>query len=251
MNGSWWDGGAELKVGIVGDIHGNLEALTAVLEALDREEVARIVCVGDIVGYGAQPCECIRLIRERADAVVAGNHDCGGVGKQALDYFNAAARKAIQWTASQLSQEEGWWISNLPLVHKDEDFVLVHASLYEPEEFMYIFNPEDAGPSFERQETCLAFFGHTHWPCTFFDGDPVRHSVQKVVPLEVPGKMLVNVGSVGQPRDSNPEASFVVLDLDSKRVNFRRVGYDIRSAAKKILDAGLPASLAERLFLGY
>jgi predicted phosphodiesterase len=240
-----------LKIGVIGDIHGNLEALTAVIGALDAEHVDDIVCVGDVVGYGANPAECIRMVRGRASAVVAGNHDFGAVGKQALDYFNAAARDAVLWTAKQLSEEDRGWLSNLPLVHRAKDFEMVHASFYQPESFEYIFNPEEAAPSFTYQESNLAFFGHTHWPSMFLGEDPVRHVIQKSVPIAPPGKLLVNVGSVGQPRDSDPAASFVVLDLAKGRVNFKRAPYDIAAAAKKILDAGLPASLAERLFHGY
>lgn len=240
-----------MNIGVIGDIHGNLEALTSVLEALDTEKVDEIVSVGDIVGYGANPVECIALVRDRASTVVAGNHDYGTVGKQPLDYFNAVARRAVHWTATQLSEEDRWWLSNLPLVQEIHGFQLVHASLFQPGEFRYIFNPEEAGPSFARQETQLAFFGHTHCPMSFFDGEPIRHSIQRVVPLEPPGKVLVNVGSVGQPRDSNPAASFAVLDLEKRCVTLKRTEYDIKSAAKKILDAGLPAFLAERLSLGY
>jgi predicted phosphodiesterase len=240
-----------LKIGIIGDIHGNIEALTTVLGALDAEHVDEIVCVGDVVGYGASPGECIRIVRERTTAVVAGNHDFGAVGKQALDYFNAAAREAVLWTAKQLSEEDREWLSGLPLVHRAKEYELVHASFYMPEAFEYIFNPEEAAPSFTYQKSNLAFFGHTHWPSTFLGGDPVRHVIQKSVPIAPPGKLMVNVGSVGQPRDSDPAASFVVLDLEKGRVNFKRTPYDIASAAKKILDAGLAASLAERLFHGY
>ena len=240
-----------MKVGIIGDIHSNLEALTSVLEALDEEPVDEIACVGDIVGYGADPEACLRLVRERASAVVAGNHDYGVVGKQALDYFNPVARRAIHWTAERLSEEDRWWLSNLPLMQEIGQYQLVHASLFQPGEFRYIFNPEEAGPSFAGQKTPLAFFGHTHWQMAFFDGEPVRHSIQRVVPLEPPGKVLINVGSVGQPRDSNPAAGYAVLDLEEERVRLKRVEYDIPTAAKKILDAGLPAFLAERLSLGY
>lgn len=240
-----------MKIGVIGDIHGNLEALTAVLRALEAEHVEDIVCVGDVVGYGADPVECIRTVRERASVVVAGNHDYGAVGKQALDYFNSAAREAVLWTAKRLSEEDRGWLSNLPLVHRVKEYELVHASVFMPEAFEYIFNPEEAAPSFTYQKANLAFFGHTHWPSTFLGGEPVRHSIQKVVPIEPPGKVLINVGSVGQPRDSDPTASFVILDLSKGRVAFKRTPYDIKAAAKKILDAGLPASLAERLFHGY
>jgi predicted phosphodiesterase len=240
-----------LKIGVIGDIHGNLEALTAVLEILEAEHVDDVVCVGDVVGYGADPVECIRIVRERTSVVVAGNHDYGAVGKQALDYFNSAAREAVLWTGKQLSDEDRRWLSNLPLVHRSKEYELVHASFYRPEAFEYIFNPEEATPSFTFQKSKLAFFGHTHWPSTFLDGEPVRHSIQKVVPIDPPGKVLINVGAVGQPRDSDPTASVVILDLGKGRVNFKRAQYDIQAAAKKIIDAGLPASLAERLCHGF
>jgi len=244
-------GARNLKIGIIGDIHGNLEALEAVLEALAAERVEQIACVGDIVGYGADPAACIAVVRERAGAVVAGNHDWGVVGKQAIDYFNAAAREALAWTSQQLSEEDRWWLSNLPLTVRAEAYELVHASFHNPGQFPYIFNLEDAGPSFARQRQDVAFFGHTHWPSTFLGGEPVQHSIQKVVPLDSPGKVLVNVGSVGQPRDSDPAASCVVFDTNRRRISFRRVAYDVEKAAGKIVKAGLPASLAERLFVGY
>lgn len=240
-----------MKIGIIGDIHGNLCALTAVLEALDSRKVDEIACVGDVVGYGARPVECIALVRERVKVVVAGNHDWGAVGKVALDYFNAAARQALRWTAGQLSDDDRWWLSNLPLVHTCDEYEVAHASLYRPEEFKYILNPEEAAPNFSAQTAKVAFFGHTHWPSIFFDGEPVRHSIQKVVPLDLPGRVLANPGSVGQPRDSNPAAGFAVLDLARKRINFMRVEYDIKTAAGRIIEAGLPAFLAERLSLGY
>lgn len=240
-----------MKIGIIGDIHGNLDALTAVLSALQSDGVSRIACVGDVVGYGANPSECIALVRERAEAVVAGNHDWGAVGKKAMDYFNHAAREAIAWTVKRLSEEERLWLSSLPLTHASEAYSLVHASFYEPLEFTYIFSADEAQASFSRQPGGLAFFGHTHWPCAFIDGAPVRHLVQRVVPLDPPGRMLVNPGSVGQPRDSDPRAAFAVLDCDRRRITFRRVEYDVAAAAGKIIAAGLPASLAERLSLGY
>ena len=184
------------------------------------------------------------------------------MGKQALDYFNAAARDAVLWTAKQLSEEDRGWLSNLPLVHRAKDFEMVHASFYQPESFEYIFNPEEAAPSFTYQESNLAFFGHTHWPSMFLGEDPVRHVIQKSVPIAPPGKLLVNVGSVGQPRDSDlhddahaaksggDEFDAVIHNAHWLAV-LGDIAYDIAAAAKKILDAGLPASLAERLFHGY
>lgn len=240
-----------MKIGILGDIHGNLEALTAALSALDADGVTRIACVGDVVGYGANPSECLALVRERVEATVAGNHDWGAVGKKPMDYFNHAAREALAWTAKRLTEKERLWLSSLPLTHECGEYQLVHASFYEPIEFTYIFSADEAVASFSRQTGPLAFFGHTHWPCAFVDGESVRHLVQHVVPLDPPARLLVNAGSVGQPRDSDPRAAFAVLDLDKRRITFRRVDYDIAGAAGKILAAGLPASLAERLSLGY
>ena len=240
-----------MKIGIIGDIHGNLEALTAVLAALDADGVGRVACTGDVVGYGANPSECIALVRERAEACVGGNHDYGVVGKKALDYFNSAAREAINWTAQRLGEKDRLWLSSLPLTHTGNDYQLVHSSFYEPIEFTYVFDAGEAAASFSRQDGAIAFFGHTHWPCAFFDAAPPRHTVQRVVPIERLERVFANPGSVGQPRDSDPRAAYAVLDLDKRRITFRRVEYDIASAAAKILAAGLPASLAERLPLGF
>jgi len=240
-----------MKIGVIGDIHGNLEALTAVMEALEAEHVDEVSCVGDVVGYGADPGACIEVVRSRCGQVVAGNHDWGAVGKQAADYFNAAAREALGWTTDRLSNEERRWLSGLPLTAETEQYALVHASFHNAGSFPYIFNPEDAGPGFARQSRDVAFFGHTHWPSTFLGGEPVRHLIQRVVPVESPGKVLVNVGSVGQPRDSDPAAGYVVFDTKRRRISLKRVSYDVATAAGKIVKAGLPTVLAERLFLGH
>ena len=240
-----------MKTGIIGDVHANLEALEAVFSALDAEGVDDVVCVGDVVGYGADPLACIERVRERCRVVVAGNHDQAAVGKMALDYFNPPARAAIVWTSEQLSDDERWWLSNLPLVHRGETFWLVHSSFDQPETFPYIFKPEDAGPSFDKQDAVLAFFGHTHWPTTFIDGDPIQYSLQSVMPVTPPTKLLVNAGSVGQPRDSDPLSSFAIYSDEPKRVQFFRTEYDVEKAGRKIVDAGLPASLALRLAVGH
>ena len=240
-----------MKTGIIGDVHANLQALESVLKALGEDGVDEIVCVGDVVGYGADPGACIELVRARCRVVVAGNHDHAAVKKVPPDHFNAAARAALTWTAQRLNDDERWWLSSLPLVHVEEAYSLVHSSFESPGAFGYIFNPEDAGPSFEKQETLLGFFGHTHWPATLIDGDPITHSLQTVVPIVPPATMLINVGSVGQPRDSNPQAGYVVLDHDEKRITFCRTEYDVKAAASRITEAGLPQTLAERLFMGY
>ena len=240
-----------MKTGIIGDIHSNLQALETVLAALDEERVDEVVCVGDVVGYGADPGACIERVRQRCRAVVVGNHDQAAVKKIPPDYFNAEARSAIAWTTERLTDDERWWLSNLPLVHLEDAFSLVHGSFERPEEFRYIFDPEDAGPSFEKQPAQVAFFGHTHWPVTFIDENPVSLSLQSEVPVVLPAKMLVNVGSVGQPRDSNPAASYAVFDQDLRRVRLLRASYDVETAAARIREAGLPPSLADRLSNGH
>lgn len=240
-----------MRVAVVGDVHGNLEALEAVLARADELGAQQLVCVGDVVGYGANPRECLATVRARTGDVVGGNHDFGAVGKCPLEYFNSNARLAIEWTAQQLSEEERRFLCELPLVRELPWGSLVHGSFLHPEQFPYIFRVEDAAASFAQQPSASAFCGHTHLPGTFLMEEEVRFLGDPVVHLADGHKRLMNCGSVGQPRDGDSDASFALLDTEDASVEFHRVAYDIETAANKILSAGLPAFLAQRLTLGY
>lgn len=223
-----------MRYAVFSDIHSNLEAFETVLEALKKERVDKHFCVGDIVGYAANPKECIKVIRDLNCPIVCGNHDWAVVDLIDYSYFNVYARAAVDWTKIQLDDSEKDYLKDLPLKYEDEEITLVHGSLERPEEFDYIFGEADASRTLDLCRTKICFVGHTHSPARFTKG----------------GKRLVNVGSVGQPRDNDPRAAYCIYDTDTGTVEIKRVKYDIRKTMNKILDAGLPEVLAYRLLEG-
>jgi diadenosine tetraphosphatase ApaH/serine/threonine PP2A family protein phosphatase len=239
-----------VRFAIFADIHGNLEALEAVLAECVSCEVQSYLCLGDIVGYGANPEDCVRRIRDLGALAVCGNHDHAVIGAQNLNYFNSHARDAVLWTVKHLSNNSRNWLKTLSLVENFPEFSLVHGSLQSPEMFNYVQSIKDADYNFRQMDRSLLFLGHSHYPLAFFDTAPMTYTLDPVIPLDRSVKTVVNVGSVGQPRDEDPRACFVIYDSQSNLVEFRRVEYDIESAAKKILDNGLPQTLALRLSLG-
>jgi len=239
-----------LRYAVIGDVHGNLDALQAVLEDVDGQGVDGALCVGDVVGYGAEPEACLALVSERCSVLVGGNHDYAAGGRSSLEYFNPYARRALEWTAEQLCPDSQQHLSSLELVAEMDSFALVHSSFFAPERFDYIFAPSQARVCFLKQEVPVAFCGHTHLPIAFFATNPITYSTGPEISLDPEIKTLVNVGSVGQPRDEDPRACYAIYDSEVGVVTLRRVTYNIQQAAKKIILAGLPEVLAERLFLG-
>jgi len=243
-------GADPLRYAVLADIHGNFHALDAVLRAIKDEGVETIVCVGDVAGYAAMPRECLQAIRELAACVVAGNHDFGVVGRVDLLYFNADARDAIEWTKDQLAEDEQRYLGTLPLVAQFQNACLVHSTPYFPEYFSYIQTLYDASLAFKAMERPLGFVGHSHVPIAFTDTDPIDDFILAEFDIPQDQKMIVNVGSVGQPRDMDHRACYVVVDQEQRKVFMRRVDYNVDAAAEAILKAGLPATNAQRLFLG-
>ena len=239
-----------MKYAILGDPHANLDALETVVEATRKEKVDGYFCVGDLVGYGAQPCECIKLIRELKCETVAGNHDHAALGKTPIEFFNPDAKSAVEWTRSKLSPEDTKYLDSLPYVVEKEDFTVAHATLHTPQFFEYIQTIFDAQLSFDVLKNTICFLGHSHVPVNFFDTMPISYNMEAKVKLQKGRRLLCNVGSVGQPRDGNPRAAWALYDVSKRQVEIRRLEYDIASAARKIIDAGLPRANAERLFLG-
>lgn len=239
-----------MKIAILSDIHSNLEALNAVVEALAIEPLSETYCLGDIVGYNANPHEVIEMIQKMNAVCVAGNHDHAAVGLTSTDYFNPVAKEAAQWTAQQLSETEKDWIKSFPYIQKIGNITLVHATPYEPKEWGYILTAHDAKKAFEVLETDLCFIGHSHLPFVFQEGKGFVFQEEGVFELKEGERYIVNAGSVGQPRDRNPNASFVLFDPQKKTVDFKRVPYDFKKTQSKILAAGLPSFLAERLAIG-
>jgi diadenosine tetraphosphatase ApaH/serine/threonine PP2A family protein phosphatase len=216
--------------------------------------VDRILSVGDIVGYGAQPAECIRLVRSIGATVVKGNHDAACVGELELRYFNAHARAAVEWTRAVLDKEEIRWLASLPLTVDIDECCVGHGTYFRPELFDYIQSTSDADPSLDAMWKPVCFVGHTHVPVTLLrlEDDPTHtaYTLETEIDLSETRRALINVGSVGQPRDEDPRAAYGVFDPGEKRAWIRRVPYDIEREAELIRAAGLPRILADRLFLG-
>lgn len=239
-----------MRYGIFADIHGNLEAYEAVIEALSKERVTQLFCLGDIVGYGADPRACIAKTKELGCRLVAGNHDYAVADKVNVDFFNTYARQAALWTRAALTPEERNFLRNLRLVDNVDGITLVHATPYYPELFEYIQTSFDAHLGFEMLTNHLCFIGHSHVPVTFFRKKTVTYVLDSRVKIDAKTKTMVNVGSVGQPRDENPQAAYAVYDTDEQVVEIKRVPYDIEKAIAKIVKAGLPEILGERLRYG-
>lgn len=233
------------------DVHANEPALEAVLAAIESERPDRILCLGDLVGYGANPREVIDRVRDLGCETVVGNHDLAAVGRLDASCFNMYAREAVRWTAEQLRAEDREYLLSLPLVADAGPIAAVHGTRDDPEEFFYLQSTEHASELLEDQPLFLGACGHTHVPLTFLRvGDEVLATFAKNVDLRRCSRALVNVGSVGQPRDEDPRACFVLFDDDRRSLEIRRVEYDVESATRRIREAGLPQLLADRLWHG-
>jgi len=239
-----------MKFAIIADIHSNLEAFEVVLADIKQQKCTHIACLGDIVGYNANPKECLKMVREMNIPCVKGNHDEYCSTEAPLDGFNPAAAEAVNWTRRQLSDEERQWLRDLKYIRMLTSFTMVHATLDGPQRWGYVFDKLAAAASFTYQNTVVCFFGHTHVPVAFIRDSVVRGGTYSKFKVEAGKKYFVNVGAVGQPRDNNPKCGYVVFDLDEGTIELRRLEYDIATAQKKILDAGLPPRLAERLTFG-
>ena len=243
-----------MKYGILGDIHSNLSALEAVLACFEAEGVDAVISVGDVVGYGAAPRECIELVRSVGASVVKGNHDAACVGELDVRYFNNYAREAVRWTGSVLGREESRWLAALPYTADLEHCSVGHGTYHRPELYDYIQSTTDADPSLDAMPLPVCFVGHTHVPVTLMrlKDDPLRtaYTVDTDIDLSESHRALINVGSVGQPRDEDPRAAYAIFDTDAGQVRIHRVAYDIPREMRRIRDAGLPEMLAARLEWG-
>jgi len=240
-----------MRYGIIGDIHGNLEALETAVEACREEGVRAFFCIGDIVGYGANPKECIETVLKLKTVCVAGNHDWAVSGKVDTVAFNESARQAVQWTQNELSEKEKDFLKDLDLVFENEDFTLVHGTLNRPQSFVYLLDSSDAPDSFYLMSRSVCFVGHTHIPQILIQHeDKIQIAQSSRVELEEGSKYIINVGSIGQPRDGNPMAAYCIYDPDLQRIEIKRIAYDVKKAQEKIIQAGLPEVLAHRLAIG-
>ena len=239
------------RVAVISDIHGNLPALQAVLEELDSQKIEAIYCLGDIVGYGGNPNECVDLIRSREIPTVLGNHDQAALGRLDITNFNTVAKQAILWTQEALNEENQAFLESTPMYMSLGDLLLVHASPRNPEEWNYVLTIGEARINFEHFTEPICCIGHSHQPFIIEnDGENLTCPSESFIEIKPDCKYLVNVGSVGQPRDQNPEPCFFVYNRNEKRVDLNRVTYDIQAAQEAILNQGLPQILATRLAFG-
>ena len=240
-----------MSFAIISDIHSNLEALSQTYKYIrKRKDVEDIVILGDLVGYGANPNECIRFCKKISKNIIVGNHDYGAVYPEERLFFNIYAAKAAKWTEDNLEEENCNYLKNLPLTISKNRFLFVHSSPHNPEEWSYILNTWDANFQFGVFDQNICFIGHSHVPAIFAEKNFPENENKKFF-FSKDEKYIVNVGSIGQPRDRNPNLSFAIFDENEWSLEYIRLDYNIKRAADKILNAELPSFLAERLYHGH
>lgn len=240
-----------MRYAIISDVHANLEALNAALEKIKKEKVDALFFLGDSVGYGPNPNECIETLKEKAAVLLAGNHDWATLGLTDVEYFNPYARAAIEWTKNALSDKNRVFLERLPIAEivRHNSIYLVHSTPKEPKQWHYILNTWDAYINFQFFTERICLIGHSHHPFIAEQNPESRISVYKDFAHFKEGcRYIVNVGSVGQPRDGNPDAVYALLNKNF--IEIKRVAYDIVSTQKKMREAGLPSFLIERLSRG-
>lgn len=232
-----------MRIAIISDIHGNLAALEAVLKHIDTSNVDLIFCLGDTVGYGPFPDECVTLVRERCAITLKGNHDSGLLLETPLEDFNMYGMKAILWSRKEVSASNQAFLRDLPFTSVEHDCTFAHASPYLPDTWKYVLTLRAAQENFGAFTTDVCFIGHTHVPVIIGEDGSINRMKNK-------GRYIINVGSVGQPRDHNPDAAFGLFDTSARQYELVRVQYDIQKTMQAIRSAGLPEFLSHRLSLG-
>lgn len=240
-----------MKYIIISDVHANMQAFEAVISSFPEKKDHRIVHAGDIVGYGADPNACVDLLKSlEADSVI-GNHDAAAIGRTGLEKFNSHAVEAMHWTREELTMPACKYLATLPYVHEEDNFKVVHGTLHDPEEFKYMLTGSDAMRTFQILDKKICFVGHSHIPGIFIlRKDKVYEMSKSEIILEKEAKYIVNVGSIGQPRDNDNRACYCVYDQDNNRISFNRVEYNVTEASDRIIRSGLPRVLADRLLYG-
>jgi predicted phosphodiesterase len=237
-----------MTIAIISDIHGNLESLTAIFNYLDKKDIEEIYCLGDIVGYGPNPNECVELVSTKCTNSIIGNHDHAALGLTSIEYFNEFAKVSTRWTMNELTNKSKDFLLSLDFKYNNEDFLLVHSSPSNPKAWNYILTEYDARQEFKHFQQSVCFIGHSHFPVVFSKKGYTRKSK---VNLDNSNRYIVNVGSTGQPRDGDSRACFCLYDRQNSKIEYVRIEYDIKSTREKIVDAGLPMFLADRLKKGF
>ena len=238
------------RIAIFSDVHGNLEALQTVQKKIAEANVDRMICLGDTVGYGADPNTCLEGVRAASDFVLAGNHDWAVVGLEDLAYFNPIAREAVEWTARVISEENAALLRAYKPTREEGGCCYAHATPLNPAEWGYLFDPDEGSYALAYTNFAMCFVGHSHRAFVCSASRKTTLLREGSVRLVDDDRYLVNVGSVGQPRDGDARAAFAVWDREKGNIELHRVSYDVAAAQAKILAAGLPPILAERIEVG-
>ena len=241
-----------VKLGIISDIHSNYDALDVVLTALEYEMVDSIICLGDIVGYGPEPEKCVKTAVNACAVILMGNHDAGACGQASPERFNNLALEALEWTKTHMSSQSKKHLASLPMYWEKDGVCAAHGSPAKEKPWEYLVTPRQAEAAFAAFDTQVCFVGHTHRPCIFnMEGQTVTRQLQfKSVELEANKRYIINPGSIGQPRDSNPRAAYGILDTDQHVFTLKRLTYPIASVQQKIKNTRLPWQLGIRLGMG-
>lgn len=238
---------------IFSDLHGNLESLQSFERKIASLPYDKIVCLGDTAGYGADPNACLDWVRDNADIHVSGNHDYGAVGKTDISYFNPWAYDACLWTRAILSEENKRFLASSPVIKEEDGILWAHSSPFEPEAWHYITSMRDGAVNFSGADFTVCFVGHSHKPVILEqrpNGEILDYK-STLWDFEPDSRYIINVGSLGQPRDGIPSPAFVHYDTEERRVVYHRIDYEMELTQRKILENGLPAPLAERLSGGW
>jgi predicted phosphodiesterase len=240
-----------MRYGIFSDVHSNLEAFNAASDYFKKERIDKYIFLGDIVGYGANPRECIHCLKNLNPLCIAGNHDWAVIDKLGIEYFNEYAAEAIIWTKKELSLEDIGYLQSFKLTYEEADFICAHGSLEEAAGFKYILGINDALRNFSLLKQRLLFIGHSHRAEIYaYRAGEATYVLDAEIKLKKESKYIINVGSVGQPRDRDPRACVCIYDSDEDIVILERFAYNIQKTADKILDKRLPPLFASRLYIG-
>ncbi len=241
-----------MKAAIISDIHSNLEALLAVIKDIKKRRIKSTFCLGDLVGYGANPNECIELCLNETKLIVAGNHDWATINKTDISTFNPVAAEAIRWTQKNITKNNLNKLKDLDLIKKIGNIVLVHATPSKAAQWDYLFTLEEFKNEFSHFDNQVCFIGHSHIPCAVYqDANGYTDFLREnPFPIIKNRRYIVNVGSIGQPRDLDPRLSYAIYDGNNNTIDIVRLDYNIPLAQQKIIDNGLPDILAERLLVG-
>ena len=241
-----------MRYGFFSDVHANLEALKACILDFRAEKIDKLFFLGDAVGYGPNPDECVKLIDEISEIELMGNHDYAALGLMETEYFNQYAAESMGWTKDSLSDKSIEIMSDFELTHQIDDIYMVHSSPRDPENWYYILDMDDAEENFDYFEQKICLVGHTHRPYIVYKCQTAAVVLSKQTEeiLKDDCRYLINIGSVGQPRDSDPRSCYLIYDTDKKTVKLQRIDYNVKNTQNDMAKLGLPGYLIERLTTG-